>query len=82
MSFGLKNAPSEIQKMMNEIFNSYSKFLIVYVDDVLIYSSIIDQHFKHIKTFVNVIKQNGLSVSKTKISPFQTKMDTTCIMTQ
>jgi len=39
MSFGLKNAPSEFQKIMNDIFNSYSKFFIVYIDDVLIFFS-------------------------------------------
>ena len=34
MPFGLKNAPSEFQNMMNDIFNNYTKFSIVYIDDV------------------------------------------------
>ena len=38
MPFGLKNAPLEFQKIMNDIFNPYSKFSIVYIDDVLIFS--------------------------------------------
>ena len=38
MPFGLKNAPSEFQKIMNEIFNPYTSFCIVYNDDVLIFS--------------------------------------------
>ena len=38
MSFGLKNAPSEFQNIMNDIFNPYSHFFIVYIDDVLIFS--------------------------------------------
>lgn len=59
---------------MNEIFNPYSKFLIVYIVDVLIYLFNIDQHFKHIKTFVSVIKQNRLVFSKTKISLIQTRI--------
>ena len=45
MSFGLKNAPSEFQNMMNEIFNDYTKFSIVYIDDVLIFSNSIEEHF-------------------------------------
>ncbi|RDX80013.1 hypothetical protein CR513_39485, partial [Mucuna pruriens] len=45
MPFGLKNAPSEFQKIMNDIFNPYSKFSIVYIDDVLIFSQTINQHF-------------------------------------
>ena len=39
MPFGLKNAPSEFQNMMNEIFNEYTRFSIVYIDDVLIFSN-------------------------------------------
>ena len=37
--FGLKNAPSEFQNIMNDIFNTYTKFSIVYIDDVLIFSN-------------------------------------------
>jgi hypothetical protein len=42
MPFGLKNAPSEFQKIMNEIFLPYTSFIIVYIDDVLIFSQDID----------------------------------------
>ena len=38
MPFGLKNAPSEFQNIMNEIFNQFSDFIIIYIDDVLVYS--------------------------------------------
>jgi hypothetical protein len=51
MSFGLKNAPSEFQKIMNDIFNQFSKFTIVYIDDVLVFSQSLDQQFKHINIF-------------------------------
>ena len=74
MPFGLKNAPSEIQRIMNDIFNVYSKFCIVYFDDVLIFSHSIDQHFKHLHIFFHIVKQNGLVVSKKKISLFQTRV--------
>jgi len=37
MPFGLKNAPSEFQNIMNDIFNSFSHFTNVYIDDVLVY---------------------------------------------
>ena len=74
MPFGLKNAPSEFQKIMNDIFNSYSNFTIVYIDDVLIFSQSIDQHFKHVNIFINIIQQNDFAVSKSKINIFQTKI--------
>jgi len=64
MPFGLKNEPSEFQRNMNDIFNAHSKFYIVYIHDVLIFSHSIDQHFKHLHTFFHTAKQNGLVVSK------------------
>ena len=74
MPFGLKNIPSEFQHIMNDIFNPYTAFSIVYIDDVLIFSKSIDQHFKHLNTFLNVIKHNGLVVSFTMMKVFQTKI--------
>ena len=70
MPFGLKNAPSEFQKIMNDIFNPYTTFTIVYIHDVLIYSENIDQHFKHLKTFFHIVKKNGLLISLTKMRLF------------
>ena len=72
MPFGLKNTPSEFQRVKNEIFNPYSQFTIVYIDDVLIFSPNLEQHYKHF--FIKIIKQNGLVLSKTKINLFQTRI--------
>ena len=55
---------------MNEIFNNYENFIIVYINDVLIFSENIDQHFKHINIFINIIKKNGLAMPPSKISLF------------
>jgi hypothetical protein len=74
MPFGSKNAPSKFQRIMNDIFYAHSKFCIVYIDDVLIFSTSIDQHFKHLHIFFHTAKQNGLVISKTKISLFQTRV--------
>jgi hypothetical protein len=74
MPFGLKNAPGEFQNIMNEIFNPFSKFCIVYIDDVLIFSKSIDEHWKHLNSFLSIIKINGLVVSSPKIKLFQTKI--------
>ena len=57
MPFGLKNAPSEFQKIMNDVFNPYTSFIIVYIDDILIFFQNIDQHFKHLNTLINIIKR-------------------------
>ena len=74
MPFGLKNAHSEFQNMMNEIFNEYIRFFIVYIDDVLIFSNSIKEHFKHLKIFQKNVRENGLVISATKIKLFQTNI--------
>ena len=73
-AFGLRNAPSEFQNIMNDIFNPYTHFTIVYIDDVFVYSNSIDQNFKHLHTFLHVIKKNRLVVSASKMKLFQTKI--------
>ena len=40
MPFGLKNTPSEFQNIMNDIFTPYTSFIIVYIDDVLVFFQI------------------------------------------
>ena len=74
MPFGLKNAPSEFWNIINDIFTHFTEFSIVYIDDVLIFSKSIDDHWKHLDIFVNVIKRNGLIVSATKINLFKDKI--------
>ena len=74
MPFGLKNAPSEFQNIMNDIFNDYTKFSIVYIDDVLIFSNSIEEHFKHLKFFQKIVRENGLVISATTIKLFQTNI--------
>ena len=74
MPFGLKNAPSEFQKIMNDIFTPYTSFTIVYIDDVLVFSENIEKHWKHLQIFLKLIKDNGLVVSAPKIKLFQTNI--------
>ncbi|XP_062171082.1 uncharacterized protein LOC133876857 [Alnus glutinosa] len=74
MPFGLKNALSEFQNIMNDILSPFSKYSIVYIDGVLIFSKSIEEHWKHLNSFIEVIKVNGLVVSATKIKLFQTNI--------
>ena len=70
IQFGLKNAPSEFQHILNDIPNNIPnnnyEFSIVLIDDVLIYSKNLDQHLKHLKTFFYVKKRNSLVMSAPK----------------
>ena len=74
MSFGLKNAPSEFQNIMNDIFNPYTNFSLVYIDDVLIFSNFIEHRFNHLDIFQKIVRENDLVVSTPKIKLFQTRI--------
>jgi len=49
MPFGLCNAPGTFQHYMNDIFHEFlDKFLIIYLDDMLIYSDTLAEHCAHV----------------------------------
>lgn len=56
---GPTNSPSEFQNMLNEILNPYYDHCIVYIDDILIFSSSVDPHFKLINVSKDTVKRNG-----------------------
>ncbi|KAI5316982.1 hypothetical protein L3X38_036689 [Prunus dulcis] len=67
MPFGLTNAPSTFQSLMNEVFKEYlRKFILVFFDDILIYSSTWEQHFEHIKIALSILRANKLLVKEEK----------------
>ncbi|QZH55167.1 replicase [chicory mosaic cavemovirus] len=66
LPFGYHNAPSIFQKFMDIIFRRYYEFIIVYIDDILIFSNNINEHKYHLKIFKEIVKENGISLSKKK----------------
>ena len=64
----------DFQNIMNDIFNPYTEFIIVYIDDVLVISKTLDQHIKHLKIFKDLIRKNGLVISAPKMKLFQVQV--------
>lgn len=61
MPFGLTNAPTTFQSVMNNIFANYlRKFLLVFFDDILIYSRGEKEHQTHLATVLETLKQHQL----------------------
>lgn len=51
VSFGLSNAPAAFMSLMDNIFKDYTeKFIIAYLDDILVYSDTREKHLEHIRS--------------------------------
>ena len=69
MPFGLTNAPTTFCTLMNKIFHPYlDKFVVVYLDDVVIYSNTLKEHVEHSREVFKILRQNELYVKKEKCS--------------
>ncbi|WZY99598.1 hypothetical protein YC2023_071927 [Brassica napus] len=61
MSFGLTNAPSTFMRLMNHILRSFiGIFVVVYFDDILVYSKCLEDHIEHLKAVLDVLRKEKL----------------------
>ncbi|KAH9246539.1 hypothetical protein BASA81_015914 [Batrachochytrium salamandrivorans] len=61
MPFGLANAPAQFQRMMNSLFrNVIGKHVLVYLDDIVIYSDNMSDHIVQVHNVLRVLQDNGL----------------------
>src|SRR3954462_13361361 len=67
MPFGVTNAPGVFMEYMNRIFHSYlDKFVVVFIDDIIIYSKSEEEHAEHLRVVLELLKEKKLYAKLSK----------------
>ena len=67
MPFGLTNAPATFCNLMNDVlFDFLDSFMVVYLDDIVIYNPTLKDHLVHLEKVFDRLRQNQLYVKKEK----------------
>ncbi|KAJ4784848.1 polyprotein [Rhynchospora pubera] len=67
MPFGLSNAPATFQALMNQIFKKHlRKFILVFFDDILVYSKTMAEHEHHLRATLEILMENKLYAKMSK----------------
>jgi hypothetical protein len=75
MPFGLTNAPATFMHLMQQTFRPYlDEFVIVFLDDVLVYSKSKQQHEQHLRTVLQVLRERELYAKLSKCEFFQSEI--------
>lgn len=67
MPFGVTNAPSVFMEYMNRTFHQYfDKFMVVFIDDILIYLKTDKEHVEHLRIMLELLKEKQLYAKLSK----------------
>ncbi len=76
MPFGLTNAPTTFCTLMNDIFREWlDDFVVIYIDDILIYSSSLEEHAEHLRKVFQRLRENKLYAKLEKCEFEVTEVD-------
>uniref|UniRef100_A0A453D0P3 Reverse transcriptase domain-containing protein n=1 Tax=Aegilops tauschii subsp. strangulata TaxID=200361 RepID=A0A453D0P3_AEGTS len=69
MPFGVTNGPPTFQCLMNSVFSGPNrKFVITFLDDILVFSQTLQDHVEHLRTVFGILRQNQLYAKESKCS--------------
>ena len=75
MLFGLTNAPAVFMCLMNNVMHKYlDKFVVVFIDDILIYSKSKEEHKEHLKIVLQELRDHQLFAKFSKCDFFKDKI--------
>jgi hypothetical protein len=67
MSCGLCNAPTNFMRVMNDVFRPFlDDFVIVYLDDILVFSGTWDEHVRHVKKVLDTLQREKMYIKMYK----------------
>ena len=85
MPFGVTNTPTTSMSLMNRVFfEQLDCFVVVFIDDILMYSRSRDEHAEHLWTVLEVLRQNQLfaKLSKCEVLNEQSFLPGTCAISR
>lgn len=67
MPFGLTNSPASFQALLNKVFKPHlRKFVLVFFEDISVYSSSMEEHFQHLQIVLAILEANQLYANRNK----------------
>ena len=76
MPFGLTNAPTTFNHLMTDIFCKHlDDFVLVFFDDILVYSKNEQEHEEHVRRVLELLRENNLYAKKSKCTFFTDRVD-------
>lgn len=76
MPFGLTNAPATFQCIMNQVLHPFLRtFVMVFLDDILIYNHSLEEHISHLQQVLEVLRNNKLYLKSSKCTFAQQSLE-------
>ena len=75
MPFGLINTPVALMDLMNQVFRSHlDRFVIIFIDDILIYSRTKEEHTEHLRVALQILRDHSLYAKQEKYEFWMTEV--------